>query len=82
MAKSFQVGIYSTDQIFYEGETVSLIVPSVSGYLGILADHAPLVAKLSSGKITIHTLRGDTRVIDSPLGGFLQVLQNQAILLL
>ena len=82
MAKTFQVGIYSSDKIIYEGKAISLIAPSVLGFLGVLADHAPLVAKLSSGKITIRTREGNTKVIDSSSGGFLQVLQNQATLLL
>lgn len=82
MAKTFQVGIYASDQILYEGEGVSLVVPSASGYLGVLADHAPLVARLSSGKITIRTRQGNTQVLDSSPGGFLQVLHNQVILLL
>jgi len=82
MSKAFQVGIYSSDQTLYEGEAISLIVPSVSGYMGVLADHAPLVARLSGGKITIRTRQGNTSVIDSSPGGFLQVLQNQATLLL
>jgi F0F1-type ATP synthase epsilon subunit len=51
--KTFQVGIYSRDKVIYEGKATSLIVPSELGYLGVLADHAPLVAKLSEGKITI-----------------------------
>jgi F-type H+-transporting ATPase subunit epsilon len=82
MSKIFQVGIYSSDQILYEGEAISLMVPSVLGYLGVLAGHAPLIAKLSSGKITIQTRQGNTRVIDSSVGGFLQVLHNQATILL
>jgi F-type H+-transporting ATPase subunit epsilon len=82
MAKTFQVGIYSASKIIYEGRAISLVVPSESGYLGVLADHAPLVAKLAGGKITIRTGEGTTSVIDSSLGGFLQVLQNQATLLL
>jgi len=82
MVKTFQVGIYSSDKIIYEGKATSLIVPSVSGFLGVLADHAPLVAKLSGGKITIRSREGNTSVIDSSVGGFLQVLQNQVTLLL
>jgi F-type H+-transporting ATPase subunit epsilon len=82
MAKTFQVGIYSADKIIYEGPAVSLVAPSALGSLGILADHAPLVAKLLSGKITIRTLEGSRNVIDSPSGGFLQILHNQAVLLL
>ena len=82
MAKTFQVGIYSSDKIIYEGKAISLIVPSVSGFLGVLADHAPLVAKLAGGKITIRNRQGNTSVIDSSSGGFLQVLKNQATILL
>ena len=82
MAKAFQVGIYSSDKTIYEGEVVSLVAPSVSGYLGILAEHAPLVAKLTTGKITLRFLAGDTRVIDSSGGGFLEVAQDQVTLLL
>jgi len=82
MAKTFQAGIYSSDKIVFEGQVVSMIVPSVSGFLGILADHAPLVAKLSSGKITIRNPKGEMSMIDSSPDGFLQVLKNQVTLLL
>ena len=82
MAKTFQVGIYSSDRIIYEGRAVSLIAPCAAGFLGVLANHAPLVAKLSSGKITIRTQEGNSSTIESSSGGFLQVLQNQVTLLL
>lgn len=82
MTKAFKVGIYSADQILYAGEAVSLMAPSVSGYLGVLADHAPLVAKLAAGKITILTPKGDTHVIDSSAVGFLEILKDQVTLLL
>ena len=82
MAKTFQVGIYSSDQILYEGEAVSLIVPSVSGYLGVLADHASIVAKLTVGKIILRLSTGKTSVIGVSAGGFLEVLKNQVTLLL
>jgi F-type H+-transporting ATPase subunit epsilon len=80
--KSFQVGIYSRDKVVYEGKAVSLTVPSVWGYLGVLADHAPIVAKLVKGKITVRSPEGSTTAIDLSSGGFLEVLQNQATILL
>ncbi len=82
MDKTFQVGIYSSDKIIYEGQIVSLIAPSESGYLGVLADHAPLAAKLVSGKITLRLAGGKINVIDSPTRGFIEVLKNQVTLLL
>ena len=82
MDKTFQVGIYSSDKIIYEGQIVSLIAPSELGYLGVLADHAPLAAKLSAGKITLRLPGGKINVIDSSTKGFLEVLKNQVTLLL
>ncbi len=81
-AKVFKVGIYSSDKTIYEGEAVSLIAPSESGYLGVLAEHAPLAARLSSGKITLRTPAGKTSEIDSCPGGFLEIFKNQVTLLL
>ena len=82
MAKNFQVGIYSAEKTLYEGQVISLVVPSESGYLGILADHTPVVAKLKSGKITLRLPTGSTNTIESSAGGFLEILRNQVTLLL
>jgi len=81
-AKVFKVGIYSSDKTIYEGEAISLIAPSESGYLGVLAEHAPLVARLTRGKITLRSSTGKTSEIDSSPGGFLEIFKNQVTLLL
>ena len=82
MNKSFQVNIYSSDKTLYEGQAVSMVVPCQSGYLGVLAGHAPLVAKLAAGKITLRLPIGEISIVDSCPGGFIEVLKNQATLLL
>ena len=82
MAKTFQVGIFSKDKSVYEGEVVSLVAPSVSGYLGVLAEHAPLAARLSAGKIVLRFTSGGPLEFNSVAGGFLEVRQNQATILL
>ena len=82
MAKSFETGIYSSDRTIYEGKVISMVVPIESGFLGILADHAPLIAKLSPGKVTIRTAQGNTSSISLSQGGFLEILRNQVTLLL
>ncbi len=79
--KTFQVNIHSREKTLYDGRVVSVIVPCQSGYLGILADHAPLAAKLSSGKITLRSPEGNTSVIDSCADGFLEVVKNQVTIL-
>ena len=80
--KTFQVNIHSREKTVYDGQAVSVIVPCRLGYLGILADHAPLAASLSSGKITLRSPQGATNVIDSRAGGFLEVVKNQVTILL
>lgn len=59
-----------------------MVVPAETGYLGILADHAPMVASMASGRITLKEESGNARTIDYQGGGFLEVLDNQVTLLL
>ncbi len=82
MAKIFQFSIYSSDKAIYEGQVVSLIAPSESGYLGVLADHAPIAAKLKPGIITFKDITGKTASISVETQGYLEVLQNKATVLL
>jgi F-type H+-transporting ATPase subunit epsilon len=80
--KTFQVSIHSSERTVYDGRAVSAIVPCRSGYLGILADHAPLAARLRAGKITLRLPEGESSVIDSRADGFLEVLKNKVTILL
>lgn len=83
MANSFNISILTADKTVYEGRAVSLIVPSENGYLGILADHASLAANISSGKIILRKdFQAEAQIFHSQGRGFLQVLDNSAILLL
>ena len=82
MEKLFQVSIVTPDKVVYEGEISSLIAPGEAGYLGILADHAPLVASLVSGKITMKESSGSVKIIESKEKGFLEVMKNRATILL
>lgn len=83
MAKPFRVSIVTPDKIFYEGDIVSLVAPGEVGYLGVLADHAPLISNLTKGKITLSPADGSSPIVfNSPGNGFLQVLKNQVTILL
>ena len=82
MAKTFHVDIASPSRIVYKGEAASLVVPCEFGYAGILADHAPMVARLVKGKITVRDSSLATVTFNSGGGGFLEVLKNNATLIL
>lgn len=82
MPKLFYVDILAPDKKVYEGEVASLIAPAELGYLGILANHAPIITTLAPGKIMFRDPSGNQTTIYSKGKGFLEVFKNNAILLL
>ncbi len=82
MENSFKLYIYTPEKIVLEGQAVSITVPGASGYLGILAHHAPLVCSTLPGTINLRDQTGKTMAIHSKGKGFLEVLNNNVTLLL
>jgi len=82
MANIFKVGVYSSDKTIYEGEAVSLIAPSEAGYLGVLASHAPLVARLKPGMINFKDGAGKPQSIETKQAGYIEILRNNVTILL
>ena len=82
MAKLFHVKITTPEKMLFESKASSVTAPGEIGYLGILADHAPLITTLVPGKVSIRDGTGKRTVISSPGGGFLEVLKNNVTLLL
>ncbi len=81
MKESFELTIISPTGILYRAYAVSLIVPAAFGYLGILAHHAPLIAQLKEGKITITEPQGKDVIFDVLQRGFLEVSDNKATII-
>jgi len=82
MAKLFNLSIIAPDKTIYEGKVSSLVVPAKLGYLGVLADHAPIIASLTSGRITLREDSLAPKVFHHHGGGFLEVSKNNATVLL
>ena len=82
MAKLFDLTIITPDEIVYEGKALSLVAPCALGYLGVLGDHAPLIANMKAGKITLKEESGKSIFFDSASNGFLQVLKNNVTIIL
>jgi F-type H+-transporting ATPase subunit epsilon len=53
MARSFKVVIVTPDRTAFEGEAVAATIPGLAGYLGVWANHAPLVAAVTPGLVTL-----------------------------
>ncbi len=80
--KSFHLDIITPDEQLYSGRVTSLIAPCSDGYLGVLKDHAPLLALAVSGKITFRKDTGELTVLNTNGTGFLEVNRNQVSLIL
>ena len=80
MAKSFKLIIVTPEKKIYDGEVTSVIAPGDLGYLGVLADHAPLITSLKQGNLEITDPGGakNTMVIT---GGFMEVVKNTVTIL-
>ena len=77
---SFTLKIVTPTEVFFEGQTVSVVVPGALGYLGILKNHAPLITTVSKGNLTFRDPDGNTQTFKVE-GGFLEVLNNRVLVL-
>ena len=80
MAKKFKTEIVTPEKLVFSEEIESLVIPAERGYLGVLAGHAPLLATLQPGEITIKgAAKGELHFATS--GGFMEVTPGKAVLL-
>ena len=82
MANSFTLHIHTPAKSIFNGRITSLVAPGVDGYLGILAGHAPIISFLKDGTVTIHDDSGKISSYRLKGRGCLEVLNNNATLLL
>jgi len=80
MANTYPLRIVSTEATLFDGQVESLVAPGSLGYLGVLANHAPLLTSLKEGTLQIRDDKGagHTFAIDS---GILEVSNGEAIIL-
>jgi F-type H+-transporting ATPase subunit epsilon len=66
-----RVTLISPDRSVYDGEASAVVVPAYDGLVGILPGHAPFLALLGRGEVTLTHPGGTGRfTVD---GGFVQV---------
>ena len=81
MDKTFSLEIMTPSATVFTGEITSLVAPGAIGYLGVLANHAPLVTTLVPGKITYRDSAGHPTTLHSVGAGLLEVYKNRATVL-
>jgi F-type H+-transporting ATPase subunit epsilon len=78
-ARTFDLSLVTPEGAAYEGEAEMLIVPGVSGEIGVLARHAPLVAMLKAGEIRVKAGNEWQSFAAGP--GYFKVQQDRALVL-
>jgi F-type H+-transporting ATPase subunit epsilon len=72
MALHFE--LVSPEKLLFSGDVEQVDVPGAEGDFGVLAGHAPLVATLRPGILTVRSAGGEQRIV--VLGGFAEVSEK------
>jgi F-type H+-transporting ATPase subunit epsilon len=80
VAAVFHLSVLTPEKSVFEGEVEYVQVPGSAGYFGVLAHHAPLVASLAQGTLTIRRPGGSDEKLGVS-GGFFEVSHNKATVL-
>ena len=77
---SFKLEIVTPEKEVYRGEATELVLPASDGLMGVLPNHAPIVAALDVGRVTVTRADGgrDEMMISD---GFFEMADNQARIL-
>jgi len=76
MAKKFHLLLDSPEEMLFDQEVEQISLPTAQGEIGIMADHTPLIALVSSGVITVND--GQKEYFLSSGGGFIEFKNNTA----
>jgi F-type H+-transporting ATPase subunit epsilon len=79
MANTFKLEIVTPERVEFSEQVTALRAPAIDGYIGILANHAPLVTALAVGELRI--THEDRCSLMATSGGFLEVSNNVCTIL-
>ena len=71
MPDAFHFDLVSPERMVFSGEVEQVDVPGVEGDFGVLAHHAPLIAMIKPGILTVHGAGETQRIV--VVGGFAEV---------
>jgi len=80
MPATFDLEVVSADRTVFKGPVVSVVLPGMDGYLGVLFGHAPLITALGIGEIVI-TLPDKQEMVIAVSGGFAEVVPQKTVIL-
>lgn len=80
MAGTIHVRVVSPEKVVYEGDASALVAPAWDGKVGILPGHAPLLALLGAGELSVEVPGGGSKRYHVA-GGVLKVESSQITVL-
>jgi len=79
---TYELNIVTPEKSVFDGAVSSTTLPGESGYLGVWAHHAPMVAALEAGVLTVFEGTSESPTREWAVGGgFAQVADNKMILI-
>ena len=80
MANTMNVALVAADRQLWSGEATVVNTRTLSGEIGIMANHTPLLSVLEPGQVDVRTV-DDGHWVAAVDGGFISVANNQVRLL-
>jgi F-type H+-transporting ATPase subunit epsilon len=75
-----RVVIAKVDEVYFDGEALSMTLPGAEGEMTVLPKHEPLITTLKAGTIIVRAEEGEKKF---PIeGGVLEVRSNGATVIL
>ncbi|MEK6765042.1 MAG: ATP synthase F1 subunit epsilon [Planctomycetota bacterium] len=78
--RTFSLNVITPGKVVYSNEVTAVIAHGTDGYLGILAQHAPLITTLEPGQLSI-TEPDEKKVTFSVNKGIMEVRKNKVVVL-
>lgn len=76
----FRIAILAADRVFYEGPCESLVVPTVLGQHGILANHSNMISALVPGTL-MYRIPGKDMVMAAVSSGLVKIEDGDVLVL-
>lgn len=77
-----QLEILTPEHKVYSGNVYGVQLPGIEGSFEILENHAPMIATLGKGRMKIIKDKSNTTEMYDITGGFVEVLNNKASVLI
>ena len=79
--RAFKLEVITPDRmVISDTHIVSVSIPGVEGYLGVLANHAPMMTEMAIGKLELHRADGTSDIM-AISDGFVEIFENQVTVL-